>query len=332
MLRCILLFLSSLPLWAWQSKTTVVEPVDVFYHKQRVKIQHIGQLAQEDEFLYVRSTRAPTILVLGHSGVVQGGIGGPGRTGFEKGGPLSMAVKGFELWSLDNTGSRIHHFVKGQHKGDFAIAEGDMPMVHMAPANSFASDGVHIVLTAPQKSGALGVVYDLTGKRLQEIGETLDLGPELSEAVASINETLWFFQGETFYAVHKFFPMVSMFNRDLKLKGQIQYSSDTVTTRLNAIHQFQSSKWMAVPNPLITDATFHNGKLYLMCNGVLHCIDAKTGEATAETVFVAGEGLSIKPGSVMNLHYLAFFGRFVYLAHPAMLWGHDLWRVPVDQL
>ena len=108
-----------------------------------------------------------------------------------------------------------------------------------------------------------------------------------------------------------------------------QIESSIISGLFEDIREFSPTPHFNVPLPLFTDAKIHKGDLYLMSGGQLHRIDPESGKLKSVTAFY-GTGPDFAQVTLPNVtvFFFAFLddGR-LFLAHPAMLWNHDLWSV-----
>ena len=199
-------------------------------------------------------------------------------------------------------------------------------MLFSPASNGFAFTEREIVIPGPH-SGDLATVYARDGQILRRVGRRLRATDELEATVPGIHDTIWIRRDQGWLSVHKFFPIVVRYDPNFRKIGEYQIESPAPLQLLDELYRFDPSPERAAPNAVITDAKMFRNELYLMSGGRLHRVDPDTGRVKSIMTF-SGRGPDFSATGVSEpvLYFFAFLddGR-LFVAHPAMLWNHDLW-------
>ena len=82
-----------------------------------------------------------------------------------------------------------------------------------------------------------------------------------------------------------------------------------------------------MPFPIFSDAKIFEGDLFLMTKGHLHRVDLDTHKLKSITTFYGtGPDFAEVAAPNVTVYFFAFLeDGLLVVAHPAMLWNHDLW-------
>lgn len=307
-----------------------LRPIDFERNDDAFYLSSINQIESDGTYLYLRSIRETEIMVVTPAGGLVKRIGGsgghPGE--FGKQGILAMTVQGNELWAIDTQFQRVRRFVGGRYRSSFPLQSFNYYPGYDT-SNVFAFSQTEIVIPAGPKTGHLASVIKHDGSHARAVGELIPFSEDLQKRVPGINDTFWLYNQGYWYSIHKFFPLVTRYDDAFKVVSQFQIESKTITKLFEGIQEFSPNANFNVPPPLFSDAKIHQGDLYLMSKGRLQRIDLKSGEVKSVAVFY-GTGPDFAQVTLPNVTVILFAflddGR-LFLAHPAMLWNHDLWSV-----
>ncbi len=310
-----------------------LRPIDFEQNDQTLFLSTINQIESDGKYLYLRSIREPEIMVITPEGKLIRRIGGRGGHPSEFGiqGVQAMTVHGNELWAIDAQLQRVRRFVDGRYLSSFLLRSFNY---YHAPqtSNVFAFSKTEVVVPADPKTGHLASVLKHDGTKVRDVGDFIPYIEDLQRKIPGINDTLWLYDAGHWFSIHKFFPLVTRYDGAFNVVSQFQIESKTITEMFEGIQEFSPNPNFNVPLPLFTDAKIHEGDLYLMSKGRLHRIDLESGRVKSVTVFY-GTGPDFAQVTLPNvtLFFFAFLddGR-LFLAHPAMLWNHDLWSVKLE--
>ncbi len=312
---------------AQEKHRAALTPLDLKGGKENVFLQNIGQLESDGAHIFVRSTREASVLAYRPDGSLAAKYGGgraPGYIG--PGGVLAMAVGHGQVWGVDLSRGKAHRYEKGRYGKSFALDSYNV-LPFTPTSNTFAVSDREIVIPAGPQSGHIAAVYDLDGKFQRHVGDLIPFDMELQHLVMGVNDTLWLFHDEHWYSVHKFFPIVTVYDRQFATVRQFPIESPQTNELLEDLHQFTPTAQNNTPSPIITDAKIHRGHLFLMSGGALHQVDIQSGQVASVTFFEGhGDDFAALDSPVVKLFYFCFLSdNRLVAAHPAMLWNHDLW-------
>lgn len=328
--------LPGLPLmsFALESFRLEIQPFDFQTDGGESYFSGIGQIESNGKHLFLRGAQEPIIIELdAHARVVRK-IGGSGDHPAEFGqvGVMALAVKGEELWGIDLELKRVRQFFGDEYRKSFRLDSFNISY-GAGLANIFAFSDEYVVIPARAETKHLAAVYLHDGTLIQHIGEPIAF-PELSERIIGINNTHWLALKDGWLSVHKFFPLVTVYDTGFTLIDQFPVESAIITDMVDRTMSFDPGEQYTLPAPVFSDAKLFRGDLFLMCQGFLHQLDLKTHALESITRFF-GEGDDFKEVQAPQLvfYFFAFLdsGQFV-LGHPAMLWNHDLWTADLPFL
>ena len=318
---------------AQESRRVLLAPVDFKKGDHEVTLTGIHQIESDGSRLYLRSNRDLEIFILTPDGRCVGKIGGkgdhPSQFGYQ--GILAMAVRGSELWALDQGIQRLRYFVDGDYIDSFPLGEGNYNLLARLPtSNVFAFSRDRLVIPTHPIRGYLAAVKGFDGTLIQHVGELLSFPQKLMDRIPAMNDTLWLRHGQGWISIHKFFPLVVRYDEDFKPTHHFEIKSEAVDLLAKEVMEFEPKPGLALPRTVFSDAKLFRGDLYLMSLGRLHRVDLETGEVKSVVSFY-GEGADFAKTTQPNvtLFFFAFLddGQ-LFVAHPAMLWNHDFWTVP----
>lgn len=304
-----------------------IEPLDFQTGQTEFYIPGINQLEAVNNKIFLRGNKHTEIVVISPRGEILQRIGGKGGHPAEFGdlGVMAMAVEGDRIWGIDSQLKSVRLFVEGRLITFFAL-ESFNAFFHIPTSNVFAASGQAVVIPAHPSSGFLAKAYSTDGKHIRDVGELLPFEKKLTRLVPGMNDTFWLADRHSYYSIHKLFSHVNRYDQDFKVLNQFAPTTPTIAKLVEDVLDFMPNKHFNTPTPVFTDAKLHRGKLWLMSGGKLHRVNLKNGEVeTIYTFYGAGPEFKHKEHPV-SLFSFAFFAKDqLVLAHPAMLWGHDLW-------
>jgi len=332
-MRLFLLFFCSTPLlFAQTTHRLAVTPLDIAETDVGFYPESIHQLEVLDGKILIRNYGQASVLALEPDGTPTHTIGGPGGHPSEMGGGvLALAVGERHLWALDAERKRVRLFRDNRYHTSFPIERYN---VHFAypTSNVFAGTEEVVVVPTHPETGFLATAFAADGTMLRHVGRLPVETTAVRETIPGADDTFWLTDGHRWLAIHKFYPLVSLFDDQFELVGRFQPDSPIIAKSRDRVDGFAPSPERGLPMPVFTDAKLHDGALYLMSTGHLHRIDWHTGTVEAIYAFY-GEGEDFVEVTAPFLTLFSFAllpGHRVVLGHPAMLWNHDLWttRLP----
>ena len=294
-------------------------------------VQEIAQLETDGESLYIRSENGH-IIKIDREGNFLGKIGPVGLDI----GPRPHRLTGFAVWGNRSVllaakkdvylfeGDRFHrHFITDAYESRFTYP-------HLN-ANGFGFDGRHIVLPARPESDRLAVAHDETGKVHARFGTVRPFPEDVSLGVEGIQATFWAWDGQHWYGLMKFRPVVLKFDRRFRLVKRLMLGGEEID-RLEEQLYFGHRDARFQQQPHFTDFKVFQGRIFVMCLNALYEIDGNLGQVLRVYRFT-GKGQAfadVPPGQWLTLPFFAVLndGTLV-LAHPALMWHHDLWIAEV---
>jgi len=329
---CIALTVSVMmvPAWSQDHFRVPLQPLD--FQKQEAYLSSINQLETDGKRIVVRSLRETEVVVIDRQGKILDKLGGKGGGPAEFGeyGVLAVAASNGLMFGIDAERKNVRlfegsQFIDSFHLNSYNLGSGAMT------SNAFAFSESEVVIPSHPGTGSLAAVYDFNGRLLRHFGDfpqqTLDLGLRLN----AVNDTFWLFGGDRWYSVHKYLPLVTIYDRDFKIIKQFPVHSGVLDALAQEVEEFEPNPQHATSPPIISDVKLHNGKLYLMARGCLHRVEPKSGKVEGMAWFY-GEGADFAGVTTPNVALFFFTilddGEFV-LGHPGMMWNHDLWKARV---
>ena len=327
------LALCFLPLFAQDTFRLPMTPFD-FQDEAGALYSRISQLHTDGKLIYLASNQSTTFIAINQRGKIIHQFGGKGGGPTELGqtGVLALSVSGNRVWAIDMELKRVRMFQEGAYQSSFRL--GSYNITYMSPShNQFAHSATHVVVPADTRTAhSLAAVYNHKGELLQHVGEPIDF--DLSPLIIGMNDTQWLTYKDGWISVHKFFPMVSVYDSSFSLVDQLQIDSPAYAELLDSTFKYEPKNGQHImPQAIFTDAKIFRDDLFLMSNGQLHQVDLKTHKIKSITRF-SGKGHDFKELSVDPIpYYFAILDSgLAILAHPAMMWNHDLWKVQLPFL
>ena len=304
----------------------LLQPLDIAPESD-VYFRSIGQLGSVGNRIYLRGLENPEIVVIDRKGAVLERIGGKGQhPGEFDPGVLAMAVSEGGIWAIDSGMRWVRLLIGGRYETGFSLTGYNESLAYPT-ANDFAFSEWEVVLPAAAPQGYAGVVYDYKGEILRYLEREIPFDSSLPKTIRGLSDTFWLFDDDRWYCLHKYLPWVVVYDRNFEVVSRYRLRSPVLDEGFGQVLHFAPDEKMGVPKALITDAEFHRNGLFVMSGGELHQFDPKNGRLVSVTAFY-GEGPDFKSVTTPNLTLFFFTilesGEIV-LAHPGMLWNHDLW-------
>ena len=312
-----------------------LKPFDFQTGRAESHFSGIGQIESNGTHFYLRGFRETEILILDEAAAVVGKIGGKGGHPAEFGqeGVTAISTRDNELWGIDMELKRVRRFVDGAYRESFRLDSFNIS--HEAGlANSFAFSDQFVVIPAhAETKRRLAAVYLHDGTLVDHIGEIVELAG-LSKRIVGINDTHWLAMDDGWVSVHKFFPLVTIYDESFSMVDQFQVNSAVTGDMVDKTMSFDPGDQYTLPAPVFADVKIFRDDLYLMCKGFLHQVDLKSHKVKSITSFYGrGEDFKHVDQPQLTLHYFAFLDNgFFVVGHPAMLWNHDLWTTELPFL
>ena len=310
-----------------------LSPLDFQSEKHGIYFSGINQLESDGKHFYIAGFKETEILVINEKGRVLQKIGGQGGHPAEFGeqGVLAISVRGNQLWVIDMEVQRIRKFVDGTYSDSFRA--GPFNVTNSGPAvNLFAVSDQFIITPNGGPTGTLADVRLHDGTLVEEIGHAVPF--QLSERILGMNDTHWLAHGKQWVSIHKFFPLITVYDEGFQIVDQIEIKSPVIDPLVDSIFQYEAGDQYVVSFPVFSDAKIFRGDLFLMTKGYLHQVDLKSHQLKSITGFY-GEGEDFKgvQNPEVTLYSFAFLDNgFFVTAHPAMLWNHDLWTAQLPMM
>jgi len=322
-----LLLAASLCLFGQEHYRLELKPLDI---EGGLHLPSIDQIESDGQRLYLRSMQGVEILVVSPEGKQLKAIGGRGGHPGELGevGAIAMSVQGNRLWAVDTEGKRARLYVEGRYETSFPLKEW-LFRIGDATTNAFAFSDDRVLLPAPPNASYLGAALNFDGATVKRVGEVPPFATDILDNPERVNAVYWLRHEEAWWSVHKFMPIATRYGKDFRQTDLFQLASPIVDDMFDRVAAFEPTPHRASPTPVFTDTKIFRNRLYVMSGGRLHQIDMATGKTMAIASFY-GTGPDFAQVTLpqVTLFSFAFLddGSLV-LAHPAMLWNHDLWRV-----
>lgn len=296
-------------------------------------LSSIHQMETDGQFLYFRGGKDEYVLITDFEGKVLDKIGGRNDrpSEFNKGGVLAIAMDGSLVAVLDKGISWIRFYENQEmvhHLKPEAFNRGGLHNT----SNAFAFSPEYVVMPTNEE-GYLGKALGFKSQKNKNFGETLDF--PLDKAFEEERQaTLWTRYKDFWIAAHKFFPVVTVFDKHFNMVNQYQLDHPRTNTYQNYIATFEPGLNFSRPQPVFTDMKIYKDHLFLMISGQLFQVEPMTGAILSTTRFVAkGEAFGEIQGMELFIPFFCFSptGK-LFLGHPALLWEHDFWSVDLPFL
>lgn len=289
----------------------------------------IGQIEGDEDTLYVADTSSAWILMIDKDGNYKGSLGQAGEGPKEWGrGPRAFAVEQGHLWAADYQNDALHLFVDGAHQLRLPI---ERPIQTPGSNNFvFSLSDAQLLYQAHPGKGSLAALYDFDGNLIKYVGELPKLDIETQRANPFMHQTLWQQQGDHYYALFKFMPIMIKFDQEFNELDRFYLDSPEINELQD---QFEDHKKTNTNKPgkgrsyrisptMFSDFKTHKDLLYVMCRGVLYQINPKDGQMMTRVDFSIPTRDSIKPTFFTFLK-----DDVMVVGHSNMLWDHDLWKI-----
>lgn len=296
-------------------------------------LSSIHQIESNGQFLYFRSGKEDYVLVTDYDGKIQDKIGGRGGepSEFSAGGVLAIAIDGPLVAALDKGVHWIRFYENHDMVHHLKPESYNLRGLHNT-SNSFAFSPDYVVMPT-NEDGFLGKRINFKTQQTKNFGQALELPIDKAFEEEGL-ATLWTRNKDYWFAAHKFFPMITVFDKHFNMVTQYQLNHPRTNAYQNYIASFEPDPQFSRPQPVITDINLYKDHLYLMIGGQLFQTEPMTGSVLSTTRFVAqGKTFEEIQGTELYIPFFSFSptGK-VYLAHPALLWGHDFWSVELPFL
>jgi hypothetical protein len=313
-----------------------VNPLDVKPGKDEVFLSSLGQITTDGQVLYLSGNDRTEIMTVDKRGAILRRIGGKGGhpAEFEYQGVLGFSIRGNTIWGIDMELKRVRSFVDGQYQSSFPLKSFNI--TRMTPGeNMFAFSQDFVVIPTNEIPEHLAAVYQTDGTFVGHVGEPMDFSQMVHKKILGMNDTHWLAYGENWISIHKFFPLINIYDSSFGLIDQIQVESKIISHLVDVIMEASpDGDRYGIPTPVFSDAQIVRDDLFLMSPGYLHQVDLKQRKVTSITSFF-GKGPDFQGIEMPSLTYYLFAilddGSLI-LGHPAMLWEHDLWQTSLPFL
>ncbi len=291
-------------------------------------LSSIHQVECDGERLYFRSLRDAQVLVTDLEGRMLMALGGTGEHPSEFGanGVLAISVSHGGISALDGGLRFIRFYENGRFISYLRLGSYNTRATH-STSNVFAFSKTHAVVPAKDFSH-LALAYPRGGGEAIPVGDLLEIGNEIEDAVPR-NATLWCFEDGLWYAAHKFFPMVTVYDERFQVVNQFQVQHALTDQYVSYLGDFKPNERFTKAQVLVSDFKAFRGSLYLMMQGTLFQVHSQSGAVQSRTIFIAeGETFGAADGHQIELPFFAFAeDGALFAVHPALLWNHDFWSV-----
>jgi len=292
--------------------------------------QSVLQLESDGTSIFIRTENAH-ILQIDRQGQVLGVYHLP-----EEGPKHAMRIRTFaihgERLALVNQRRRIYLMENHDVVSSFLSMEFEFEDFYpVANAMGFGFDGERLVIPSQAKS-QLAVVLDAEGKLEKSAGKAVAFADDLKWDTSYFNATFWAKQGEYWYCLFKFKRALRVYDESFRLVRELELASDEIFQSDRELYEpaKEHRQKVRVPIPHFSDFKVKGDVAYILCRGALLAIDLKSGELLQSYHFYGkGEDFADVPeGQRLNMMEVVILddGHAV-LAHPALLWRHDLWLV-----
>jgi len=336
LILCTTMLIGGCLLHAQEKHRLKIQPLDIQDGAFKAYLRSIDQLETDGTQIYLRCRKEPRIVVIAEDGTpirqISGSGEGPGRLG--NNGPVAMAVHGQTVVILDYLNNKILRFQDGAYTNSFPFKSYQKVFTSPAVNNFTFTDTALLIPNAPDAKG-LADRYDHQGRHLGQVGEMIRFPKDLTDKVGSMNDSQWVRDDKYIYCLRTFQPLITTYTLDLKKVSETEIKSRVAQAVWRQVQEFVPEPGRpGIPFPVLTDAQAFQGKLYAMIGGAIHEIDPRSGEV-ANLAFFYGEGpdfASVETPTVSLMAFRILDNGKVILAHPALLWNHDLWTVKLPFL
>ncbi len=298
----------------------------------------IHQLESNGDHLFILRERYPSVIEIKRDGRFVRNIGrsgeGPGELGHH--GPISMAVHGNSVWIFRNDMKSINYFENGEFKVSFKPESYQMAR-NKLPAYHFGFDQDHVLIQSYPGDKSLAVVYDYTGQAKQRVGKILPIEPDFLKVNPAINNTSWIKDGESWWCLFIYRPLLREYNSNFKLLREITLHGPEIEEKEEIFFKNEVNPNWQYPKWHFSDFKVFKNSIYILCEGALYQVDKLSGEIKSRTIFMSNKTmLAIHNYPRVYFHYLAFTNDGqLFLAHSAIpfdLGGVWKAKLPFDPL
>jgi len=309
-------------------KVTVGKPL-LFQDENRPEtfITGIGQLESDGQNLYILRKNDPSVLVIKSDGTFVRNIGrsglGPGELGSYA--PVSLSVSGPSTWILRDDLIGVNYYENGEFITSFK-PKGYMVGRTSLPGFSFGFTQDGVLLQAPPRSRALAYFYGYDGEVKKKVGRILPVEKEFLRVNPALNSTSWIRDGNRWYCLFIYRPIIREFDSDFKLIREINFTGPEILEKEEKFFENKEDRnWRPFPKWHFSDFKIFKNSIYILCEGVLYQLDKKSGDLKSRTYFF----LSKEMRAIIDIprgvfHYLAFTqdGK-IFLAHSSLPFDRD---------
>lgn len=195
------------------------------------------------------------------------------------------------------------------------------------PPNYLAVNSEKAVFVAPAypRSGALGIAYSFDGRVLKKVGKPLDIPEAKFLSNNGYGDTLWAFGEDRWFCVFKHIPRIEVFNAQFKNIATYDLTGPFIERAVE-----ESKKAVGPPAPVVQDIKVHQGKIYVLTQLALLELDLDGTHEKTHVFYGVGPEFAMVGDSYLNFFSFAVQGERFYLAHPAMMWDHDMFVVDLS--
>jgi len=312
---------------------TLVEPLDFQDETNNLTLMStIEQIAWDGEAIVIRGDVSHLLRIdrtgrlLGTIAIEEGSDVYRTPIGFATHeGTTAMINASGHLFVLDREGALT------VHRSSWFSPEASFPYFNTMV---FAFDGTRLVLPAlPETGKANVVVTPATGEVV-----LMDERPEMRVPNPrwGMAADLWSFDGERYYSLGKFRPVLRVYDARLELIAEHALMSPEIAEAERRLYEptEEESRRLRVTPPHFTDLEARDGKVFALGAGTLLEIEGSSGQVRHRYQFHGkGEDFAgVDPARPLYFQSFALLDdNTVILAHPGLMWNHDLWSAVLDR-
>lgn len=271
----------------------------------RTFLSFVKQLEIDKDLLYIRPANSAHILVFDKDRKFLFKIGGKG------GGPGEFAtvLSGFgvsngNVWAFEK-GSHISYFQGPKYITNIPI-KGVQISIHGSSSARFIVNDDMFLLGANPRTRHLGVAYAYDGNTIQGVGNIFPIKEEVLLRNPAYNDVLWVEGGKEFYAVFEYHPLVQVYDRNFQLVREFTFDTVAVKEFEDQWGDWQPKEGWRIPFELNRDVSWHDGHLWILCNGALLKFNPKSGHLLNVYHFF-GKGPKFKNHGRLHFYTFDFF-------------------------
>ena len=274
----------------------------------KIVIHGILQIESHSNNLFLRTPLNKFIIIIDKKGNVKTTIG-PENSKLvpHPQEPISFALFNSKLMLLHEDKKTITKYIGKKLDSEYKLKS--YYIESNKTSNAFFFNNENIVVQATPRSRALGSIMNNQGVHQITVGKILPIDPEILRSNPATNDTLIRGNEQMIFLLWKYRPIMSIYD----INGN---HIEDIELEIPPLEKIE------ITSPLFYDFKFVNNSFFILCqNGKLYKYNYDNRTITESSYEINGNKVRFRSFAFTESGDL-------FLGHPYLKWGHDLWYVP----